>query len=125
MIGAVFVGGAAGALARLGLSEAVPLHIGSWPWATFAANVVGCLLLGYVVAHPRLGRESAGRSALIGTGFCGGLTTFSAFQLELYRMLDAGEILIAVTYLIASVVAGLVAVGIGHRHVGDLELEVE
>lgn len=125
LLAVVFIGGMTGSLLRWGLTEATPFQLGHWPWATFIANVVGCFVLGYVVAHPALGRYNSRRSALIGTGFCGGLTTFSTFQLELYRMLDAGELLLGVAYLTASVIAGYIAVSIGHRHVGDLELEVE
>ena len=48
---AIFAGGVVGALARVGLAEAAPHGVGSWPWATFAANMAGALLLGYFVAR--------------------------------------------------------------------------
>jgi len=105
---AVFAGGTAGALARAGLLQAWPLHAGQWPWATFAANVAGAALLGWVVSGPRHHR-------LLGTGFCGALTTFSTMQLELLRMCDAGRIGLAMAYAAASVAAGLLAVGLGAR----------
>jgi len=105
---AIFAGGAAGTLARAGVVEAWPPHAGHWPWATFAVNVAGSALLGWVVAghrHPRL----------LGTGFCGALTTFSTFQLELLRMADAGRPGLLALYAGASVAAGLLAVTVGGR----------
>lgn len=105
---AVFAGGVAGTLARAGLVEAWPPQPGHWPWATFAANVAGSLLLGWVLAGERHHR-------LLGTGLCGALTTFSTFQLELLHMLDDERVALALAYAAASVAAGLLAVGLGGR----------
>lgn len=108
---AIFVGGFVGAVARAGLLQAVPDRVGSWPWATFVANVVGAFLLGYFTTRlqERL-PVSAYRRPLLGTGLCGGFTTFSAMQVELLRMLDADRVGLAVGYALASVVAGFFAV---------------
>ena len=78
-LAAVFTGGALGALARALLEDALPHAPGTWPWATFAVNVAGALLLGWAVT--RLQERlplSAYRRPFLGTGICGGLTTFSA-----------------------------------------------
>jgi CrcB protein len=110
-LAAIFVGGAAGALARVGIAEWIPVHAGHWPWATFLVNVVGAFLLGYFAT--RLQERlplSAYRRPLLGTGFCGALTTFSTVQVELLRMLDRGEIGLALGYAGASVAAGFAAV---------------
>jgi len=74
-------------------------------------NVVGAFLLGYFVTRlqERL-PVSAYRRPLLGTGLCGALTTFSTMQVELLRMLDTGRITLAVSYAIASVSAGFLAV---------------
>ena len=104
----MFVGGVAGALARAGVAEAWPPHAGHWPWATFVVNVAGAALLGWIVAGRRFHR-------LLGTGFCGALTTFSTLQLELLQMLDADRFGLAALYAAASVVAGLVAVQVAGR----------
>jgi CrcB protein len=104
---AIFAGGALGGGLRTGLSELAPTHAGAWPWATFAVNLVGCFLLGYFVT--RLQERlpiTAYRRPLLGTGICGGLTTFSAFQLELLRMLDRGDLALAALYAAASGAAG-------------------
>jgi len=112
-LAAIFAGGFAGALARAGLVEALPHAPGEWPWATFLVNVAGAFALGYFTT--RLQERlplSAYRRPLLGTGFCGALTTFSALQLELLDMLDAGRIGRAAGYAAASVVAGVLAVAV-------------
>src|SRR5919199_2485768 len=110
-LAAVFAGGCAGALARAGLLEALPHGAGEWPWATFAVNIAGAFALGYFTT--RLQERlplSAYRRPLLGTGLCGGLTTFSTMQVELLRMLDANDLGLAVAYALVSVLAGFAAV---------------
>jgi fluoride exporter len=112
-LAAIFAGGVIGALARLGLVEALPFTPGRWPWATFAANVVGALALGYFTT--RLQERlplSAYRRPFLGTGLCGALTTFSSLQLELLQMLEHGEGGLAAGYAAASVAAGLLAIAL-------------
>ncbi|MDQ6835309.1 MAG: fluoride efflux transporter CrcB [Actinomycetota bacterium] len=113
-LAAIFAGGALGAAARTGLGQLAPSHAGHWPWVTFSVNVVGCLLLGYLVTRlqERL-PVTAYRRPFWGTGFCGGLTTFSTFQLELLKMLDHGELALAVIYGMGSVLAGFLGVTLG------------
>ena len=109
---AIFAGGCAGALTRAGLLELAPTHAGRWPWVTFGVNVAGSLLLGFVATH----RSPASRTrALVGTGFCGALTTFSTLQLELLEMLDADRVGMTVLYAGGSVAAGLAGVALGAR----------
>jgi CrcB protein len=110
-IAAVFVGGFVGAIARLGLIEAFPHGALEWPWPTFLANVLGAFALGWLTT--RLQERlpiSAYRRPLLGTGFCGALTTFSTMQLELVRMLEGGSLALAAGYVLLSVSAGFGAV---------------
>lgn len=103
-LGAIFLGGALGALVRAGLTEALPDPGVGWPWATFVVNVMGAALLGYwftVLPHSQY------RRPLLTTGFCGALTTFSTVQVELVEMIDAGRVPLAALYLAVSVAAGL------------------
>lgn len=105
-LGAIFVGGALGAVLRAGLAEGLPAGGPDWPWATFLVNVIGAGLLGYwftTLSH------TSYRRPLLTTGFCGALTTFSTVQVELLEMLDAGRLGLAALYIAASVVAGLLA----------------
>jgi CrcB protein len=113
-LGAIFAGGALGGGLRTGLAQIAPTHAGHWPWATFAVNLVGCLLVGYFIT--RLQERlpiTAYRRPLLGTGVCGGLTTFSTFQLELLRMLDHGRVGLALLYAAASVAACFLGVALG------------
>jgi fluoride exporter len=109
-LGAIFAGGVLGALARTGLAEALPHDARSWPWATFAVNVAGALLLGYFITRlqERL-PTSAYKRPFLGTGLCGALTTFSTVQLELYEMVQARQWTLASGYAIATVLASFVA----------------
>ena len=110
-IAAIFAGGAVGALLRAGLSEVFPWSAGHWPWPTFSVNIIGSLLLGYFVT--RLQERlplSAYRRPLLGTGLCGGLTTFSTMQVELLKMIDAHDYSIAVAYAAVSVSGGYLAI---------------
>lgn len=108
---AIFVGGVLGALARAGLSDVLPSDGRSWPWATFVANVIGTVLLGFFATRlqERL-PPSTFRRPLLGTGFCGALTTFSTFQIELVVLVRHGHALLAGGYLVGSVAAGLASV---------------
>ncbi len=108
---AVMIGGAAGTLARAGLAEALPVTPGHWPWATFAANLAGTLLLGWLVAAVAGGLWRP----LVGTGFCGALTTFSTFQVQLVELADDGHGALAALYLVVSVASGLAAAALGGR----------
>jgi CrcB protein len=108
---AIALGGAIGALVRVGLAEAAPASPGSWPWATFTANIAGALLIGYFVTRlqERLPISTL-RRPLLATGLCGALTTFSTVQIELLRMSDRHEWALVAAYVSASVVGGYLAV---------------
>ncbi len=110
-LAAVFVGGAVGTLARAGLEALAAPDPGRWPWPTFIVNIVGAFLLGYFVTRllERLPTSSY-RRPLLGTGLCGGLTTFSTMQVETIKMLEHRHYGLAVGYTVASVAAGLLAV---------------
>ncbi|BBX51243.1 fluoride efflux transporter CrcB [Mycolicibacterium poriferae] len=110
-LAAVFAGGALGTLARAGFEELAAPDPGRWPWPTFTVNIVGAFLLGVFVTRllERLPLSSY-RRPFLGTGFCGGLTTFSTMQVETIAMLEHGHYGLAVGYTAASVALGLLAV---------------
>ena len=108
---AVFVGGALGTVARSVLATFADPDPGRWPWPTFAVNVLGAFLVGYFTTRllERLPLSSY-RRPLLGTGLCGGLTTFSTMQVETLKMLEHHHYGLAAAYTVASIAAGLVAV---------------
>jgi CrcB protein len=109
-LAAIFAGGFVGAVARAAVAEGLAAGHG-WPWATFIVNLAGAFALGYFTT--RLQERlplSAYRRPLLGTGFCGALTTFSTMQVELLRMLDRTQIALAFGYAAASIAGGLLAV---------------
>jgi fluoride exporter len=108
---AIFAGGALGTLLRAALAEAFPHPATAWPWPTFAVNVVAAFLLGYFVTRltERLPLSSY-RRPLLGTGLCGGLSTFSTMQVEILQMLDAHAWGLAAGYTTASLMAGYAAI---------------
>jgi CrcB protein len=110
-LAAVFVGGAVGTIARAALGTLGVADPGRWPWPTFTVNIVGAFLLGYLVTRllERL-PLSRYRRPFLGTGLCGGLTTFSTMQVETLKMIEAHHYGLAAGYTAASIVAGLLAV---------------
>jgi fluoride exporter len=109
-VAAIFAGGALGTLARAALAEAFPHAATAWPWPTFAVNIVAAFLLGYFVTRlqERLPLSSY-RRPLLGTGVCGGLSTFSTMEVEILKMLSAHAYGLAAGYAAASVAAGYAA----------------
>jgi fluoride exporter len=109
-LAAVFVGGALGTLGRAAFATLAAPEPGHWPWPTFIVNIVGAFLLGYFTTRllERL-PVSSYRRPLLGTGFCGGLTTFSTMHVEIIRMLEQHHYRLAVGYTAASLAAGLLA----------------
>jgi CrcB protein len=104
----VLLGGAIGAPLRY-LTDLVvqSRHDSVFPWGTFTVNVVGSLILGITAAVVVDLGSPSWVLALVGTGLCGALTTFSTFGFETIRLLEAGSVLTAVSNCVASLVVGL------------------
>ncbi|MFP7233927.1 CrcB family protein [Bacillus subtilis] len=107
---AVFIGGALGACLRYGLN--IWLHTGPFPAATWLENAAGSLLLGILTGYFIIKVKRPLLSAFLGTGFCGGFTTMSAFSKETVMLLQAQSTL-AVLYMAASLISGIVLALIG------------
>jgi CrcB protein len=102
----VAVGGAIGSVARLGIYRAIPAP--GFPWATFAVNVVGSLVMGLLSAL--LAQRGGAWAPLLLTGILGGFTTFSAFSLDALTLWERGQGASAAIYVAGSVLLSLLAV---------------
>jgi CrcB protein len=111
VLGVIALGGVIGSLSRYGLAEGFPHDAGSFPWATFATNVIGCFLIGVLLAlltplsHPLL-------RPFLGTGILGGFTTFSTFAVDTDKLLSDHAI-VALLYFFGTLATALVATVLG------------
>jgi CrcB protein len=106
----VLVGGAIGAPLRYLTDLFVQSrHDSVFPWGTFAVNVVGSLILGATAAAIAATDGPTWVLTLVGTGFCGALTTFSTFGFETVRLVEDGSLLEAALNVSASLVIGMAA----------------
>ena len=110
----VLIGGGLGAICRVALVEWFAARGSEFPWGVLVANSLGCLAIGLVFAlgESRMLLSDTARLALQG-GFLGGLTTFSAFGLDTFRLLETGAFGPAALNALGSVALGLAAVLLG------------
>jgi CrcB protein len=117
----VMFGGGVGANARYWLSRLAPtVQTAPFPWITFAINVSGSVALGLVAALFRKHPDESVRVwyLLLGTGFCGGFTTFSTFSLETLELMQEGRPWAAAGYVLGSAAAGVLGVWLAVRAAG-------
>jgi fluoride exporter len=114
VLAAVSAGGTLGALARYAATVAWPHAPGGFPWATFAVNVSGCLLIGVLmVLVTEVWTTHELVRPFLGTGVLGGYTTFSTYSVDGQQLLAAGSAGTALPYLAGTLVTALVAVAAG------------
>ena len=122
LIGLVALGSAIGGLARWGVTVGAGRLLGTaFPWGTFLINVAGSFFLGWfttilaerLVLGPGAWLKADDLRLLIAVGFTGAFTTFSTFEYESDKLIRDGDGFAGTTYLIASVVLGLLAVRCG------------
>ena len=107
----VATGGAVGSVARY-LMARIPFGatLAQYPLGTLAANILGCLLIGFVSElGQREGAISAEMKIMLTTGFCGGFTTFSTFMNESLNTAKTGSMIVAAAYIAVSIILGLAA----------------
>ncbi len=114
VVAAVAAGGALGAAARYGAGLVWPTAATAFPWTTFTVNVLGCLVIGCLLAAVTEIR-SAHRllRPFLGTGVLGGFTTFSTYCVDAERLTGDGHALTALAYLAATLLSALAAVTCG------------
>ena len=121
---AVMVGGALGSGVRYavaGLWLAPATH--GFPWGTLVVNVTGSLALGFLARYVGPAHESQALLLFLTVGLCGGYTTFSTFALDTFVLVERGEVLRAMLYVLASVAASCGALVAGYaaaRHLRPL-----
>jgi len=110
----VFLGGGLGSVMRYLISRPLNLLIQNFYLGTFLVNIVGCMLIGFVLGLSTRGNILSHNSTLfLATGFCGGFTTFSAFAFEKHYLLKNNELFHFAIYLISSISVGVLAVVLG------------
>ena len=103
----IFLAGMLGGIVRFQISRWLPSSP-DFPWGTLLVNYLGIFCLVYLVKGYLVYKGSSkGLILALGTGFCGGLTTFSSLLLDAVKLLDTGRYLSLVTYLLLSIGGGL------------------
>lgn len=112
----ICLGASAGATSRYYLDLFLTYRLGaSFPYGTFCINVTGCLLLGFFgsLALERGTLVPPELRLLLAVGFIGSYTTFSTFGFETVRLLEEGNLLLAIAYVLGSVLFGFLASYLG------------
>ena len=110
----VFLGGGAGSVLRFLIGRWLNNAQSGIPYGTFAANILGSLLIGLILGWAVKNNSlTTGTTLLLATGFCGGFTTFSTFAYENHLMLKSGDFLTFGIYTITSFILGFAAVFLG------------
>ncbi|WP_296312348.1 fluoride efflux transporter CrcB [Winogradskyella sp. UBA3174] len=110
----VFVGGGFGSVLRFIIGKWLNNSENGIPYGTFAANIIGSLLIGIILGLAAKNETlSQSQTLLLATGFCGGFTTFSTFAYENHVFLKSGDFASFAIYTIASFVVGFLAIFLG------------
>ncbi|NNE27536.1 MAG: fluoride efflux transporter CrcB [Saprospiraceae bacterium] len=109
----VFIGGGLGASARYLIARLLPQQGAGFPTATFVANVLSCIILGYLLGYMLSKNLDTKWQLLFITGFCGGFSTFSTFSAESFKLLEAQAYSTLLIYILSSILVCLISIWIG------------
>jgi len=108
----IFIGGGLGSLSRYGVSKLVSME--GFPLGTLTANILACLILGFLMGLEARKGISNNYSLLLMTGFCGGFSTFSTFSAETFKLIEQSHYGTALSYILSSVIVCLVSIAAGY-----------
>ncbi|MBR9920127.1 MAG: fluoride efflux transporter CrcB [Bacteroidetes bacterium] len=114
----VFLGGGLGSMARYGISKIVGNNLPQFPLATMIANILACIVLGFLVGLSMREDLGATNRLLLMTGFCGGFSTFSTFSSETWQLFANGQTGLALLNIGGSVLICLAAIFLGLKLAG-------
>lgn len=115
----VFIGGGVGSMFRYGISRVFPFTGEGFPTGTLVANLISSFILGAFLGMVLKYHIPFNQRLLLMTGFCGGFSTFSTFSAEGVALLEKGHTVLAVTYIVISIVIGLAAIFLGMKLFGN------
>lgn len=111
----VFFGGGLGALCRYGIAQVASKPNNGFPIGTFLANVISCIILGFLMSF-LVDQEQGTRMRLLWmTGFCGGFSTFSTFSAENFELIQQGNYAMAFIYMLASFAVCVLCIFLGWK----------
>ena len=110
----VFIGGGIGSILRFLFNKIEIVSENNFPYSTFISNFLGCFILGLVLGYfIKSENPNSVMFVFLTVGLCGGFTTFSSFSYENLQLLQNGEILTFLIYLLGSLMVGIISVYVG------------
>ncbi len=109
----VFIGGGLGSICRFGIAKVVAPYTPVFPFATFVANILSCIILGFLMELSFRNQVDQTYKWLIMSGFCGGFSTFSTFSSETFQLFQNGNIVLGLLNIVGSVIICLLAIWLG------------
>ena len=110
---AVFIGGGLGSICRYGIARLLAPWQFTFPYATLIANILSCIILGFMVAFVAKNTMNDAWRLLIMVGFCGGFSTFSTFTNETYRLFETGNTVYALSNILFSLLLCVISIYLG------------